>query len=313
MQRFVKKIPHASIAAVILAFLAPSSQSSATLIASESFFTSASPVSGEYTNNTNLGVFPNSAVVNGNSGFSSDSANRWMNSTGTLLSDSTVSRTHNGLTGVALDGSIRLRPTAAGGNARNSYRLMPTVPTTSSTYYLSGLVQVDTAFNLDLGETIALGFGTSLAASTSDFSKGFHFGLSEDADGIYLSASAGGSTFDLGDATFGTTYQIVLSLQVNAAGADTLNAWYAPNGATTLTQGLVDQSVETWSSASDLQAFVAQFNAAGNGGNGVYYDEVRFGTSMSDVTLIPEPATTALMFGGLALSGLFLRRRMKRA
>jgi hypothetical protein len=102
----------------------------------------------------------------------------------------------------------------------------------------------------------------------------------------------------------------VLKLAVNASGNETLTAWYAANGATSLTLGLGATDVgNIWSSTGSLDTFVLQTDASGTTTAYQPFDEMRFGTALADVSAIPEPSTAALLAGGAAGLVLLGRRR----
>ena len=291
------------------AFVGAALSAQAVLIGSESFQSTNSDPAG-YTAKDPLAMNPsNFKVVVGNSGFSANQP--WANAAGDIIADGWGGMVHSGVTGSALAGCIRLRSNGSQGYDRNSTRMLDPLPSASSTYYLSGLARFGKVTNLEEGQEMSVGF----KHSTSDFDvyevdNGMHFGSQMEGGVNYFTASAGGSTYNLMAGTVANeaaVFQIVLKLDVDAAGTDTLTAWYAADGDTALTQGLAPTSVESWTGANDLRMLVVQGNTTGYNIFGNRFDEVRLGTELSDVTTIPEPATLGLM--GLAFAGIFASRR----
>ena len=278
------------MAAAAFAGVAFSAQ--AALIGSETF--------GGYANGSLGGA--NEFVATDNVGFG---AYGWKNATGFVGVQTGTSLTHNGLSG-AKSGSL-LVGTYAGG-VRSSNRGMTASIPSSGSYYMSGLLNLAFDARLSAGQRAEAGFTSANPQYSYDISQGMHLGMRKDGTVNRLIVSAGGTSWDIGTALQSTTYQIVLQLDVNAGSADTLSAWYAKDGDTSLTQGLAATSVETWDATGDLSRLLFQANPNGEAHTGLNFDEVRLGTTLADVTTIPEPATLGLI--GLAAGGIFMMRRL---
>jgi len=297
------------VAASIATAVSTSITASAAVISSESYWTQATPSGGSYGAG---GIAQNSspdntAVVQGNTGF--NATNKWLSQTSAIGVINTTSLSGSVVQGTTQSGSVDF---IAKGVDRTSNRQLASVPTLASTYYLSGLVKVGALANLGTGEYLTSGFlGSAPAFSTINLSTGFHYGVRNVAGTVYLAVFAGGNAYNLlalDSTTVTNTYQIVLKLDVNASGVDTLTAWYATNNASSLTQGLAATSVETWTGASSLDYYALQSHTTVADNRLVYFDEMRLGTALADVTTIPEPATVGLsLLGGILV--LLMRRR----
>jgi hypothetical protein len=297
----------------ISALIVAASPASAAVIASESFKTNPSgfPVVGEYTQGS-LASGSNTSVVIGNSGF--NTTNVWEFGTSLINVLSTTSLTGSVVPGTTLTGSARVGV----GNtlARTSQRQLAAAPPVASTYYLSGLVNA-TGFTASTNNFFATtGFGADGAFNAADISEGIHLGIHTSSTGaLSLAAFAGGSTFDLlalsTPALQNDTYQIVLQLDANSAAVDTLTVWYATSNASGLTLALGPTSVETFSGVASLEYFALQSaSTTAATASTVAFDEVRFGTTLADVTTVPEPGVAGLvLFGGLI--GILSRRHRK--
>jgi hypothetical protein len=307
--------------AVAAAFTAVglSTSAHAQLISSESFWTvNAAPTNGEYRQgniaNPNISGTDNTIVVAGNTGF--NTTNVWQHNTSGVQVLESLSLTHNGLVGSSQNGSVRLNPAQSGAD-RNSNRRLSATPTTSSSYFMSGLIRGTTP-PAD-GKAGSAGFLASGPTSTVfDISSGIHMGLEVASSSLSLVAFAGNSTYTLKTLTtpeLTTIWQVVLRLDVNASGNETLTAWYAADGATSLTQGLAPTNVgNIWSSAASLEYFALQVRGGGaSSGQIGTFDEMRFGTTLGSVTAIPEPSTWALLAGSLTALVIFRRRRSGQA
>ena len=283
---------------VVLTFLGAVFNASAVLIAAESFQTSAE--TDDYTADLHVAATANSKIVVGNVGF--NTAEPWVNPTGAITANGT-GLTHSGVVALAEQsslGALRVQPAVSGGIAldRNSRRNLGTLPPPlASTYYLSGLVKLGELNDLRGGQDLSVGFEYTVAANVYSVSNGMHFGVRREADdglggAAYLTASAAGASWDLLDLTghYGETFQIVLRLDVSATGNETLNVWYAVDGATTLTLGLDAVNIETWDDEWDLKMLIAQGKSTYNFNPfGARFDEIRLGTEFADVTTLPEP------------------------
>lgn len=290
------------MAGMVLITLA-AQNATAALIASESFSTGNG--GGDYVNAQAFNGADNKTVVTGNSGFGTGAGQEWVNGTSLVLPRDFVDLTHNGVVGSTAKGGVIINPAGVGVD-RNSQRALGSPLPSATSYFLSGLVQYGNSDAMLEGDVVSLGFGDALPVNSADISDGFHLGLYETGDQTYLAAFAGGNIYQMAAVAQGTVYQIVLRLDVNASGNETLNAWYAAPGDTSLTPALTDQSVETYTEAADLSTFIAQ-TIGGSNGAGSRLDEMRFGTTLSDVTTIPEPAAMDLV-GLVSIGALFLRR-----
>ena len=277
----------------VVAFVGVAFSAQATLIGSETF--------GGYVDGALNGA--NEFVATDNVGFG---AYGWKNATGFVGVETAVGLTHNGISD-AKSGSMLVK-TYAGGTRSSNRGMTAAIPDTG-TYYMSGLVELVYDARMADGQNIEIGFTSANPQYVYDISQGMHLGMRKDGTVNRLIASAGNQTWDIGIASAGTTYQIVLQLDVNAAGNDTLTAWYAADGDTSLTQGLAATSVETWDAAGDLGRLLAQASPNGVALTGLQLDEVRLGTELADVTAIPEPATLGLI--GLAAGALYMSRRFR--
>ncbi len=285
-------------------------KASAAVISTESFWTQATQSGGSYGAGGVAQSTPapdNTAVVQGNTGF--NATNKWVSPTSAISVTNTVSLSGSVVQGTTANGTVNF---IAKGVDRTSSRQLASTPALSGSYYLSGLVNVGALSRLGTGEYLTSGFlGSAPAFSTINLSTGFHYGVRNVGGTVYLAAFAGGNAYDLlalDASTVANTYQIVLKLDVNASGMDTLTGWYATNNAASLTQGLAATAVETWTAASSLNYFALQSHTTVNDNRTVYFDEMRLGTTLADVTTVPEPGTVALFtVGGLAL--VLMRKR----
>jgi hypothetical protein len=285
-----------AVSAALTALLSPDAQ--AALIASESFKANpvASPVAGEYTQG-GIASGSNTAVIVGNTGFSA--AKVWANNYSEFNVMASPSLTSSALPDTAQNGSLRVG--RSNGLTRGPSRQLDATPQLSGSYYLSGLVSVDSATSMKNGDYMIMGFlGSAPGFNQASISTGFHLGVRKESDTIYLAAFAGNTVYNLAALPqYNAAFQIVLRLDVNAAGDETLTGWYAANGASELTLGLAATTIETWSGAGSLGYFAAQEVSASGAEQGVvYFDEMRFGTSLNEVTVKSLPAKIGLFFVG---------------
>ena len=280
--------------AVILGCLLTAGLANATVIASDGFAIG----TGGY---VDAGALGNSGDVTptGTAGFGTDGvdATGWANGTGEIKTDDAYSLTHSALTGSAQSGGAGSR--SALSRLRNSSRaLVGPVPAAAS-YYLSGLVATSGTSTGTEGQQRNMGFIDTISSGTYNIGDGFFLGINVTAGGTQnLAVFANDVAYNLFDlsSNLGDTFQIVAKLDVNAAGNETLSAWYAVDEATELNAGLTDQNVgDIWQVVGDLDTFVVQTDANAVLSGYQPFDEMRFGTSLGDVTTIPEPATMVML------------------
>ena len=272
------------LVAGLLAGLADAVQ--ANLIAYEGFRTTAA--AEDYT----AGNFLNQKPVVGNFGFNDTMG--WVGNTGALnVTDLPFS--HSALVGPAESGSARIYSQAGG---RGVSRSLAASPVGSTVYYMSGLVNLVSEARVPENEYRTAGFmGTTVSTSPVSHADGMHYGLRNVGGTVYLAAWAGGSAYNIAPLpSTGVTYQVVLKLDVNAGGTDTLSAWYSAHGDTELTKGFIGQAVETWSKVDDLRRLTLQTGGTGTSTTlFTSFDEIYLGTALSDVTVLSGSSMISLI------------------
>ncbi len=293
------------IAGMVLAVLAL--EASATIIASESFSTGNG---SDYTSNSSFSSAENKSITTGTTGFTDD----W--SIGTSL---IVPRSQGSLSAIAnFDYSVVNG--AIGGVAWNksytddraSRRAIASAPVSGTTVYMSTMVMRPAVTALDTNEVATVGFGTTSGVLSYSINEGIHAGIQLDSSGNYrLVAGVGGTLFDLGAANYQKSDQIIVKMTLNDSGNETVSIGLVADGTGTLNWLFENQSVESWSSTADMNALVIQLDGVDSlSSNGILFDEVRLGTTLGDVTNIPEPATIGMLGIG-ALITMLLRRRLR--
>jgi len=279
-------------------------------LAAESFSTGNG---SDYVSTSNFAAVVHSSNLTGTTGFV---GKVWTNGTTLINPRSEGDLTHALVQGSTAKGAALIRP-GAYSVGRNSNRALAAAPSGSS-FYMSGLVKANNLTDsMDAGESAAMGLIDSIAANTWNISSGLALGITRNSSGdFYLAAFAAGNTYTLGSKLTSTqatqTQMIVLKLDVDTAGNnDTLTAWIAQQGSTNLTQVLSISDIDT-GTAANLKTFVVQGLGAADAvtATGVFLDEFRFGTQLSDVTSIPEPATIGMLGLG-ALVAMVARRRFR--
>jgi len=301
------------IGIVTLAAMMTGASASAALIGSESFSSSG------YYDGVNFGStnMPSPTTLHrtnivGTTGFSAADNNdaRWLGSTAYVTPSHAINLTHALTTGSTSAGGALLLT----GLVRQSNRKLMLEPS-GSTFFMSGLVSANGSLdNMKNGEQAAMGLAASFS-NTAFNRSGFSLGLYRDlTGGVYLSAFAGGNTYTLGDALTGAqasdAHMIVLQLDIGAGATDILTAWYALAGSTELTLAGTWENLDTADSGADIRVFGLQVSGKDTASPGVAVDEWRFGTTLLDVTSIPEPATIGMLGLG-ALIVMLVRRRCR--
>lgn len=252
----------------------------ATLVAYEGFRTT------EALDDYDAGALSGQSPVVGNSGFASNLL--WYGNTG-AMSANVGALTLSALVQSGESGQVALGGYSSG---RGSSRSLAADPVSSATYYLSGLVNLNSSGRLQDGEYRAAGFmGSLVGGTTVSLADGMHYGVRNEGDVYYLAAFAGGNIYNIAELpVFATTYQVVLKLDVSDAGSESLSAWYAADGDAQLTEGFSGISVETWSGITDLKRLSVQTSGVSTYATlPTYFDEIYLGTALADVTSLTEP------------------------
>lgn len=289
----------------------------ATLIASDSFLTTATATTGNYTQ----GNINGQTATNGTFGYytgatTSNQVAGWQSGS-SVVQASTTALSHpltvNAPTGTP-DGSM-----FAAGNANNrlQYRDFTTIShPTGTTYYFSTL----------LSESVTSYTGTAMAgvglsrpagANATVPGAGFGVGFRDGAMTFFFMNGTGtnltnsGSLALLASPTASQTYLAEVAATVTGATASYNVKVYDSSG--TLVNGAGGQTVGggVLDPATDLGSFQAYLTSNFSSGSPsqIFYDEFRFGTAEADV-IVPEPAA-ALALCGLAVASLATRRRRR--
>ena len=283
---------------VCMVVIMASVMNAAAQIASESFWTTSDGSGGEhYRNSIELINAVNRSVTAGTSGF--DSEKIWYAGNDRMWPMAGVSLSHSGVVGACFPGSMGMVAWAfTPPTWRNSLRRLSVAPPEAASYYLSGLIRVD-ALDLKTNELCAAGFSAA-DGYNSALSSGIHYGVRNSEGQHYLAVFAGSAAFDLcelSQSSTGVTWQVVAQLDadINGDGVDAVYGWYATNNAAVLTAA-VEGYVQAWARTNSLGHLRLTTMAEGRDGtisdksNRIYFDEVRLGTNLTDVTtILPDP------------------------
>ena len=277
--------------ALLIAALAGTA--SAAPIASDSFSVDGDPMTGDY-NAGNL-QFQNPSV--GSTGFTGPWGFDGGGSTGDLDAD-TGGLTASLVAGSTLPGLIRTD--GSGTSDRNLFREIASVPSSSQYFY---------SFLLNSGAGTDAAFGlTPEGARDPEPSEGVRVGVdSAGGDDIVLIVDSTQVNV-LDDYAAGTTYFVLVDIMNDAAGTDTITASVFSDTTTDLDTPLGTQTL-TGEISGELGFLNASRQSTNFGAAFTRFDEFRFGTELSDVSVIPEPASAGL----LGLGGLLLAARRRRA
>lgn len=261
----------------------------AELLASESFSTG--QTAGDYVNNTAFNDAANETVVVGNTGFGTYD---WQFGTSfhKPRNDlSAIGKMTNNSVSASSPLGVAFVTVGTGSLERKSNRRLDAAPSGSSTYYVSGLVMRPSTTSMDIGEEMVIGFGPHITNHDFNTTNGVYMGLYRSDETTYkVTAYAGGNRYELQNANWQQAHHVVLKLDVDMSGNETLNAWVSGPSENVMTQRLTDESVETYSSTNHLESLTIMGRDLGGDGDnsGVFFDEIRLATTLSDVTDLDE-------------------------
>lgn len=170
---------------------------------------------------------------------------------------------------------------------------------TADTLYLSFLFQSGQETGATTYQMLSL-YNTD----TADANRNFDAGLTNNGGqtGLAYNFGADNAYSSTGVAANTAVHLFVVKFTLSATAlSDSLTVWLDP------TLGAGDPSGGTTVSGVDLTWDRLAFSDYE--GNSANWDEVRWGTTFDDVTVVPEPGTFAMLLGGMGLLTLFRRRR----
>jgi hypothetical protein len=174
---------------------------------------------------------------------------------------------------------------------------------TDGTYYVSFLIR---AFN-NSNTRAELNFQTDTGSTL--------FSIGETGAGtgqLNLNGTASTRLMDTGSPNaIGTDNLVVLRIGTSAAGNDTLNASFWTSGVDTVSSEPITWDVSSSITSSALASGLDIRFEDGFANLDVSFDELRIGSSFTDVTAVPEPSVFALLAGFLALGVVMARRRLR--
>jgi hypothetical protein len=270
------------------------SNSYAAVIASDSFETTGTDA---YSVDRLYGQSP----TDGLTGFSGSTA--W----GGPFNTGDISINATGLTASLAAGSTG-GSVVAGGAATNrvDYRTFDSFTPTNETYYFSFLFSVESGATA--GARSAFGISAGSSTEQDDPTSGVMLGINQTgtAEGT-LSLWVAGNEFAFtgSDAEAGDTYFALFQID-NVDGNDTVTANIYSSTATDFSTSLASATTSDYDISSQLAALEVQKDF---GGNTIKFDEFYLGTSLSDVSSIPEPSTFAMLAGFCAFTSVFMKRR----
>jgi len=246
------------------------------------------------------GSLSNGASIGGANGGSGDWSGAWTTNVGTWTSTGLTYTTTGGslqTTGGALQD---IDTTTANSNITGSRTYSSSLGADSQTVWFSYLVSFDNAVyqsalfgsNATLPQGGTDGFGTSVGQSNRSQDNELTATASSSDSTNILDVSAGNTHFVLGRVDF-------------SGASDTLNIWWDIDLAeTALTIGAADATI-----VGAFDVSTAAFTFISGQGAVSTIDEVRLGTSFTDVVVVPEPSTFALLAGLLGLGCVISRRK----
>lgn len=224
-------------------------------------------------------------------------------------------------------------PTHAGGvlesgNSNSSDTRMSHAPlgtSVSGEFWVSVFVNPTGMTNAN-GSVTLLNFSTGTTSGTT-YGGGPGFGIYNDGSNLNFALFNGlggaGGVSTVGSAASANAWQLLIAqVTINENADDSISVWsFADNAAVPTTiSGLgapvVSSSSLDWGNSINTLGIGGQSFVTG-GGKTALWDDIRVSTLSGDdgigaVTVIPEPSTYALIFSGLALGIVVLRRRVKK-
>ncbi|WAC18499.1 PEP-CTERM sorting domain-containing protein [Luteolibacter sp. SL250] len=197
--------------------------------------------------------------------------------------------------------------TDAGSPNRLSYQRNFTTGTFAPTS-----VFVSTLVTIDGSGGVSFGFMTTNGSDN----RPFQFGINQ--SGNLFARGNGGTNTVIGSTVYGAgTYFLVAQIQNDSTNNDTIRLWINPSLDGVGTADFVFNAASAGNAPNfyvsennsyQSRGLVLDFNSNGLVAGSTSVDEIRIGTTLQDVGVIPEPSAALLLLAGGCLSGLRRRR-----
>lgn len=169
----------------------------------------------------------------------------------------------------------------------------------NNTFYLGTSDAPDAAWEPRSGDDVTPGSGFGFVVNGQDDSSRFLQGFASDGVGTSLTTGSLASYVNDDPAE---TLMIAGQIDWAANGSnDVMTLWNVVDPSAGLGTNLVSLSADLDQSTFDTLTILSRQRGS--------FDEIRFGTSLADVSVIPEPSAFALLSGLLGLGWVMLRRR----
>lgn len=275
--------------ALCIAVAGVSHAAHAAVLASESFLTGANPSAGEYT----------AGAINAQNPTVSGFTGTW---SGTSSTQPTVS-----LTGLADSDPNYLAPSGGSLVSGAQQRVIRGFDTNltntfagNSTVYMSILAN----FSGGLGAWNYAAFEVG-SNGGADASKALAIGIDSTVASNFMYQVNNGSKVSLGVTSNAATHLFLMRFDMSTtAVSDSLRMWVDPD-----LSGGPGSDPSGGVSVTGLNLVTINNFRIGSGAGGNSFDEIRFGTTLADVGVVPEPSSALL--GGLGAMALLRRRRQR--
>ena len=293
-------------------------QSSAALVAGDSFLSGPDAAAGQYIHNKafDLGGDPQNPTVPGFTG-------AWNNGGTGLFRPISDGLTAPGLTGSGGSALFQFDTEVGLRNVKRNLTSPPVI-STGGEYWMAGLIRLNEN-DPDFDGFVYAGFASDLNDSNS--TQGYRIGVAGDGSEMDLvlrhrSGAILAENVVLADGiTPGDTHMVLIRALANTdqggagvPGNDNVSIWLNPTSTVSLAAlGVPDFSIEDFALFTNTAFSALTFEGSNITGAGVQFDELRLATSFEGLQLaaaviIPEPATATLALLGMA--GLMQRRRL---
>lgn len=169
----------------------------------------------------------------------------------------------------------------------------------NNTFYLGTSDAPDAAWSPSDGEDVTPGSGFGFVVNGQGDSSRLLQGFASDGVGTSLTT---GSLANYADDDPAETLMIAGQIDWAANGSnDVMTLWNVVDPSAGLGTNLVSLSADLDQSNFDTLTILSKQRGS--------FDEIRFGTSLADVSVVPEPSAFALLSGLLGLGWVMLRRR----
>jgi hypothetical protein len=275
----------------------------ADLIAYDPFLSGSNRAAGEYTAGTDMRTMGAAAIgwagTGGIDGFGLSHAGTTANFQANAIGENSAA--------VSYEAGGRMQWLAVGNTPADRNLTRQLNPTVSGSEWWFSIHTNRLAWANSATNTFVVGGFAN--ATGNGLQVGYDASGAADATNPNLVLRSGGTNTFLATTVANDNQYVLIRLDVNTAGNDTISVWVDPNSVENL--GAANVIINNQNVSDSLVPFTqSRYQSPGQSG-AVFFDEIRLATTFGSITAIPEPSSIAFVSIAIAFGFLYRRRLVR--